>query len=99
MPLSADSSQSEALIRVVKATVVLFAIGIGLDQGLEVIFGEDARRLSEDNAPQNFSLLTKMALNLLRQEPSPAKKSLRLRRKRIGWDDEARMALLGLTPL
>jgi hypothetical protein len=83
----------------VKATVVLFAIGIGLDQGLEVIFGEDARRLSEDNAPQNFSLLTKMALNLLRQEPSPAKKSLRLRRKRIGWDDEARMALLGLTPL
>jgi hypothetical protein len=65
-----------------------------------VIFGEDARRLSEDNAPQNFSLLTKMALNLLRQEPPPDKrKSLRLRRKRIGWDDDARMALLGLSPL
>jgi hypothetical protein len=27
------------------------------------------------------------------------KKSLRLRRKAIGWDDNARMALLGLTPL
>lgn len=37
-----------------------------LHWSLNVIFAEDARRLSEDNAPQNFSLLTKMALNLLR---------------------------------
>lgn len=71
-----------------------------LHWSLDVIFGEDARRLTEDNGPQNFSLLTKMALNLLRQQPPEGKtKSLRLRRKRIGWDDDARMALLGLLPL
>ena len=52
-----------------------------------------------DHAPQNFSLLTKMALNLLRQDTSAPKKSLRLRRKAIGWDDDARMTLLGLKPL
>jgi predicted transposase YbfD/YdcC len=73
-----------------------------LHWSLDVIFGEDDRRLVKDHAPQNFSLLSKMALNLLRQDspaPSAPKKSLRLRRKSIGWDDDARMALLGLTPL
>jgi predicted transposase YbfD/YdcC len=76
-----------------------WAIENRLHWSLDVIFGEDDRRLVKDHAPQNFSLLTKMALNLLRQNPSPPKKSLRLRRKRIGWDDDARMALLGLSPL
>jgi predicted transposase YbfD/YdcC len=71
-----------------------------LHWSLDVIFAEDARRLTEDNAPQNFSLLTKIALNLLRQQPPERKKkSLRLRRKRIGWDDDARMTLLGFSPL
>ncbi len=77
-----------------------WAIENRLHWSLDVIFGEDTRHLSEDNAPQNFSLLTKMALNLLRQDPPPGKKkSLRLRRKRIDWNDDARMALLGLSPL
>jgi len=70
-----------------------------LHWSLDVIFGEDDRRLAKDHGPQNFSLLSKMALNLLRQDPSGPKKSLRMRRKRIGWDDDARFALLGLTPL
>lgn len=72
-----------------------------LHWSLDIIFGEDDRRLQKDNAPQNFSLLSKIALNLLRQEAadSKPKKSLRLRRKMIGWDDDARMALLGLSPL
>lgn len=79
-----------------------WAIENRLHWSLDVIFGEDDRRLVKDHAAQNFSLLTKMALNLLRQDssaPSAPKKSLRLRRKAIGWDDDARMALLGLTPL
>ena len=75
-------------------------LGVQLLRPTCLIFGEDARRLTENNAPQNFSLLTKMALNLLRQQPPEGKKkSLRLRRKRIGWDDDGRMALLGLSPL
>ena len=39
-----------------------------------LIFREDARRLVKDNAPQNFSLPTKMALHLLRQDTSDLKK-------------------------
>jgi predicted transposase YbfD/YdcC len=76
-----------------------WAIENRLHWSLDVIFGEDDRRIAKDHAPQNFSLLAKMALNLLRQDPAAPKKSLRLRRKRIGWDDDARMALLGLKPL
>ncbi|MCK7490594.1 MAG: ISAs1 family transposase [Comamonadaceae bacterium] len=62
-----------------------WAIENRLHWSLDVIFGEDARRLDRRiNAAQNFSLLTKMALNLLRQTAAPTarKKSLRLRRKR-----------------
>ena len=70
-----------------------------LHWSLDVIFREDARRLVKDNAPQNFSLLTKMALNLLRQDTSGPKKSMRRKRKVIGWDDDARRDLLGLTLL
>lgn len=76
-----------------------FATAVRDHWSLDVIFGEDDRRLAKDHGPQNFSLLSKMALNLLRQDPAGPKKSLRMRRKRIGWDDDARMALLGLTPL
>lgn len=68
-------------------------------QTRRVIFGEYDRRLAKDHAPQNFSLLSKMALNLLRQDPTPSKCSLRLRRKRIGWDDDHRIVLLELSPL
>lgn len=51
-----------------------------------MIFGEDDRRIAEGHAPQNFSLLTKMALNLLRQDTSEPKKSLRSRLKQTGWN-------------
>jgi len=70
-----------------------------LHWSLDVIFGEDDRRLAKDHAAQNFSLLSKMALNLLRQDPSASTYSLRIRRKQVGWDDDRRMTLLGLTPL
>ena len=78
-----------------------WAIENRLHWSLDVIFREDDRRLAKDHGPQNFSLLTKIAVNLLRQNPDPSarKKSVPLRRKRIGWDDDARMALLGLQPL
>lgn len=75
--------------------------GVKFLRPTHLIFREDDRRLAKDHGPQNFSRLTKIAVNLLRQNPdtSARKKSLRLRRKRIGWDDDARMALLGLQPL
>jgi predicted transposase YbfD/YdcC len=37
---------------------------------LDVTFGEDACRIRKDNAPENFSTVRKLALNLLRQTPA-----------------------------
>ncbi|MEM5838750.1 ISAs1 family transposase, partial [Pediococcus acidilactici] len=51
---------------------------------LDVVFAEDACRIRKNHAPRNFSLLRRLALNLLRQEPSRA--SLKMKRYRAGLD-------------
>lgn len=67
---------------------------------LDVQFGEDACTVRRDHAPQNLSLLKKMVLNLIRTDTSDtAKASLRRKRKRAAWDDDIRMAMLGIKPL
>jgi len=70
----------------------------GLHWSLDVMFREDECRIRKDYAPQNFSLLRKFGLNLLRMDKSNPKISLRCRRKRAGWDDDVLMNLLGLQP-
>lgn len=67
---------------------------------LDVCFGEDGCCVRKDNAPQNLSLLRKMALNIVRADTSgPRKTSMRLKRKRAGWDDNVRMQMLGIKPI
>ncbi len=64
---------------------------------LDVSFSEDASTLRKDNAPQNLSLLRKIALNIIRADKTDkSKASLRLKRKGVAWDDEARQNMLGL---
>ena len=70
-----------------------------LHWSLDVIFGEDGRHIVEGHGPQNYSLLTKMVLNLLRQDTSEPKKSLRSRLKRTGWNDDRLSKILGLEEL
>jgi len=69
-----------------------------LHWSLDVMFREDECRIRKDYAPQNFSLLRKFGLNLLRMDNSDPKMSIRCRRKRAGWNDDFLMALLGLQP-
>lgn len=76
-----------------------WAIENGLHWCLDVIFREDQRCLREGHGPQNFATLLKIALNLLRSSPFQAKKSMRVRRKRAGWDDQALAELLGMVPI
>ena len=67
---------------------------------LDVTFGEDARQIRNDHAPQNFSLLKKIVLNRLRLDTTgKAKTSLRQKRKLAAWDDDSRAAILGIQPL
>ena len=64
---------------------------------LDVSFSEDASTLRKDNAPQNLSLLRKIALNIIRADKTDkSKASLGLKRKGAAWDDEAREHMLGL---
>ena len=67
---------------------------------LDVNFGEDASTVRKDNAPQNFSLLKKIALNVIRLDKTDTTKcSLRKKRLLASWNDEVRMSMLGIQPL
>lgn len=61
----------------------------GIENGvhwvLDVVFREDECRVRRDHGGANLSVLRHLALNLLRGAES--KQSLRMRRKRVGWDE------------
>lgn len=54
---------------------------------LDVTFGEDQSRKRKDHAPRNFSLLRKIALNIVKMDKE-SKASLVLRRRRISMDEQ-----------
>lgn len=85
-----------------KAVRAHWAVENQLHWVLDVSFGEDACTAKKDHAPQNLSLLRKVVLSLLRVDttPMPKKKvSLRQKRKLAAWNDDLRMAMLGIKSL
>lgn len=52
---------------------------------LDVSFGEDACRIRKGDGPQNLAVLRHMAMNLMGRE-THAKRGIKARRKRAGWD-------------
>lgn len=58
-----------------------------LHWALDVVFAEDASRIRKGNRPRNFSLLRRLALNLLSRELT-YKKSLKLKRYRASMDND-----------
>jgi predicted transposase YbfD/YdcC len=52
---------------------------------LDVTFDEDRSRIKKGNAPENFGLLRRLALCLLKKESS-SKRSIKGRRLRASWD-------------
>jgi len=54
---------------------------------LDMAFNEDHSRVRKDNAPQNFSIIRQLALNLLKHESS-LKVGIKAKRLRCGWDTE-----------
>ena len=53
---------------------------------LDMAFDEDRCRIRRGHGPDNFALLRKIALNLLRHEKT-CKRGLEGKRKRAAWDD------------
>ncbi len=64
-----------------------------LHWALDVAFGEDASRKRAGNAAQNFSLITRIALNLLKQNKS-SKLGMKGKRLKAGWDNDYLLHLL-----
>jgi len=62
---------------------------------LDVAFSEDASRKRAGNAAQNYSILLKIALNLLKNESSK-KLSMKSKRLEAGWNDDYLLKVLNL---
>ena len=62
---------------------------------LDMVFDEDQSRMRERQSTTNFAMLRRLALNILRKDPTP---NLSLRRKRLkaGWDNQYLESLLNL---
>ena len=64
-----------------------WAIENSLHWVLDVTFREDECRVRNRTAAQNFAMLRKIALDLIKQH-SAARTSLKARRKKAAWDNE-----------
>ncbi len=62
---------------------------------LDVAFAEDASRKRAGNATQNYSILLKIALNLLKNESSK-KLSMKSKRLEAGWNEEYLLKILNV---
>ena len=63
-----------------------WAVENQLHRHLDVTFSEDACQVKADNAPQNLSILRKLALQLLKRVPE--KVSLKRKRKKAARDND-----------
>jgi len=58
----------------------------GLHWSLDVAYGEDQARMREGNSAENFSILRRITLNLLKPDKT-AKVGIKNKRLKAGWDD------------
>ena len=67
---------------------------------LDVTFGEDQRRIRRGHGAENFSRLTRIALNLLKVAPCKLKsaRSIRTRRLAASWDPDYLLSVLTYEP-
>jgi predicted transposase YbfD/YdcC len=70
-----------------------WSIENGLHWVLDVVFREDARRVYDRTTAENVAFLNRLALSLLRNDAS--KSSLKVKRKRAGWQIPYLAHLLG----
>jgi len=84
-----DASEFQSKIR------AHWAVENKLHWTLDVAFSEDASRKRAGNAAQNYSILLKIALNLLKNETSK-KLSIKSKRLEAGWNEDYLLRILNL---
>ena len=75
-----------------KATREHWGIENSLHWVLDVAFNEDRCRMRKDNSGENFAVIRRIALNLLKQDDS--KMSLKAKRHRCAYDDDFLLLIL-----
>jgi predicted transposase YbfD/YdcC len=94
------SGETRFFISSLRAEVKAFARAVrghwGIENGLhwvlDVAFGEDASRVRKDHGPENLAWLRRVAVSLLRNEPTEA--SVKCKRKMAGWDNDYLLQIL-----
>lgn len=94
------SGETRFFISSLPAEVKAFARAVrghwGIENGLhwilDVAFGEDGSRVRKDHGPENLAWLRRVALSLLRNEPTEA--SVKCKRKMAGWDNDYLLQIL-----
>ena len=64
-----------------------------LHWSLDVSFNEDQGRVRKDNAPENFSIIRHIVLNMLKREKT-AKVGINGKRNKAGWDNRYLIQIL-----
>jgi predicted transposase YbfD/YdcC len=82
--------KARLLARVARAH---WGIENGLHWTLDVVFAEDRCRLRTQHSPENWAMLNRVALSLVKSERA-TKGSLKCKRKRAGWQDDYLLQLL-----
>ena len=62
---------------------------------LDMTFAEDQSRIRKGQSPDNFALLRRFAINLIKQDTSPG--SIRRKRKRAAWNNQTLETIVKLT--
>lgn len=70
-----------------------WAVENSLHWVLDVTFAEDGSRIRKENAPENFGLLRRLALCLLKRDTS-SKGSIKGKRLRASWDEDYLLQVL-----
>jgi predicted transposase YbfD/YdcC len=90
--ISSLKSMAQRLAEIVRAH---WGVENKLHWHLDVSFGEDLCKVRTDHAAENFSLVKKMALNLLKADTSE-KLGVPNKRKLAGWSQEYLLKILGV---
>jgi predicted transposase YbfD/YdcC len=81
--ISSRKMSAEQFLKVIRGH---WSIENTLHWVLDVVFDEDSSRVRKDHAPENFGLLRRMAVSMLKAEDS--KGSIRGKRLTAGWDND-----------